>query len=128
MLLVFVSQENKCKADSPTSAERYNTTPQSQAKQTLGKMRTNFVRRCKSIKKKVEKLRDKLNCEDHHKNEDEAIQVGRLQLLSIIFLLKMLFYAPQGTSGGILKSRCPSVHPSVTNRVSAISHKLLKQI
>ena len=34
------------------------------------------------------------------------------------------FYAPEGTSGGILKSH----RPSVTNRVSAISHKLLKQI
>ena len=39
-----------------------------------------------------------------------------------------IFYAPEGTSGGILKSLRPSVHPSVTNRVSAISHKLLKQI
>ena len=42
------------------------------------------------------------------------------------------FYAPEGTSGGILKSHRPSVRPSVrlsvTNRVSAISHKLLKQI
>ena len=92
ILLVFVSQEDKCKADSPTSAERCNTTPQSQAKQTLGKMRTNFVRRCKSIKKKVEKLRDKLNCEDHCKNEDEATQVGRLQLLSITLLLKCFFF------------------------------------
>ena len=35
-----------------------------------------------------------------------------------------LFYAPEGTSGGILKSH----RPSVTNRVSAKSHKLLKQI
>ena len=52
----------------------------------------------------------------------------------------LYFYAPEGTSGGILKSHrpsvCPSVRlsvrpsvrPSVTNRVSAISHKLLKQI
>ena len=43
-----------------------------------------------------------------------------------------VFYAPEGTSGGILKSNRlsvrPSVRPSVTNRVSAISHKLLKQI
>ena len=47
-----------------------------------------------------------------------------------------VFYAPEGTSGGILKSHRPSVRlsvrssvsPSVTNRVSAISHKLLKQI
>ena len=38
------------------------------------------------------------------------------------------FYAPEGTSDGILKSHRPSVSPSVTNRVSAISHKLLKQI
>ena len=42
------------------------------------------------------------------------------------------FLYPEGTSGGILKSNGPSVHlsvrPSVTNRVSAISHKLLKQI
>ena len=38
------------------------------------------------------------------------------------------FYAPEGNSGGILKSHRPSVRPSVTNRVSAISHKLLKQI
>ena len=42
------------------------------------------------------------------------------------------FYAPEGTSDGILKSQSPSVRlsvrPSVTNRVSAISHKLLKQI
>ena len=46
--------------------------------------------------------------------------------------LLMFFYAPQGTPGGILKSHRPSVRPSVrpsgTNRVSAISHKLLKQI
>ena len=38
----------------------------------------------------------------------------------------------EGTSGGILKSHRPSVRPfvrpSITNRVSAISHKLLKQI
>ena len=38
------------------------------------------------------------------------------------------FYAPEGTSGGILKSHRPSVRPFVTNRVSAIAHKLLKQI
>ena len=42
------------------------------------------------------------------------------------------FYAPEGTSGGILKSHClsvsQSVRPFVTNRVSAIAHKLLKQI
>ena len=31
---------------------------------------------------------------------------------------------PEGTSGGILKSH----HPSITNRVSGIAHKLLKQI
>ena len=31
-----------------------------------------------------------------------------------------IFYAPEGTLGGILKSHHPSVHPSVTNRVSAI--------
>ena len=37
-------------------------------------------------------------------------------------------YASEGTSGGIFKSHRPSVRPSVTNRVSAISHKLLKQI
>ena len=41
-------------------------------------------------------------------------------------------YAPEGTSGGIFKSHRPSVRlsvrPSVTNRVSAISHKLLTQI
>ena len=36
----------------------------------------------------------------------------------------VIFMPPEGTSGGILKSHCPSV----TNRVSAISHKLLKQI
>ena len=42
--------------------------------------------------------------------------------------LVFFFYAPEGTSGGILKSHRPSVRPSVTNRVSAISHKLLKQI
>ena len=34
------------------------------------------------------------------------------------------FYAREGTLGGILNSH----RPSVTNRVSAISHKLLKQI
>ena len=43
-----------------------------------------------------------------------------------------LVSAPEGTSGGILKSHRPSirpsVRPSVTNCVSAISHKLLKQI
>ena len=39
-----------------------------------------------------------------------------------------LFYAPEGTSGGILKSHHPSICPSVTNRVSALAHKLLKQI
>ena len=38
------------------------------------------------------------------------------------------YYAPEGTSGGILKSNRPSVRLSVTNPVSAISHKLLKQI
>ena len=42
------------------------------------------------------------------------------------------YYAPEETSGGILKSLCPSirpsVRPSVTIPVSAISHKLLKQI
>ena len=38
------------------------------------------------------------------------------------------FYAPEGTSGGILKSHRQSVRPFVTNRVSAIAHKLLKQI
>ena len=44
------------------------------------------------------------------------------------------FYAPEGTSGGILKSHRLSVRQSVgpsasvTNRVSAIAHKLLKQI
>ena len=43
-------------------------------------------------------------------------------------LLCVDFYAPEGTSGGILKLHRPSVRPSVTNRVSAISHKLLKQI
>ena len=39
-------------------------------------------------------------------------------------------YAPEGTSGGILKSHRPSVRPSVTNRVrgSVIAHKLLKEI
>ena len=40
----------------------------------------------------------------------------------------IVFYAPEGTSGDILKSHRQSVRPSVTNRVSAISHKLLKQI
>ena len=48
------------------------------------------------------------------------------------FMFVCFFYAPEGTSGGILKSHHPSVRqsvrPSVTNRVSAISHKLLKQI
>ena len=47
-----------------------------------------------------------------------------------------VFYAPEGTSGGILKpnrpsvrlSVRPSVRPSVTNRVSTTSYKLLKQI
>ena len=40
------------------------------------------------------------------------------------------FHAPEGISGGILKSHRPSVRPSVTNRVrgSVIAHKLLKQI
>ena len=38
------------------------------------------------------------------------------------------FYAPEGTSGGISKSHRQSVRTSVTNRVSAISHKLLKQL
>ena len=42
--------------------------------------------------------------------------------------LFFFFYAPEGTPGGILKSNRPSVSSSVTNRVSAISHKLLKQI
>ena len=32
------------------------------------------------------------------------------------------FYAPKGTSRGILKSHRQSVRPSVTNVVSAISH------
>ena len=41
-----------------------------------------------------------------------------------------MFYAPEGASGGILKSHRPSVRPSVTNRVrgSVIAHKLLNQI
>ena len=49
-------------------------------------------------------------------------------LLFVYFIFIYIFYAPEGTSGGILKSNRPSVRPSVTNRVSAISHKLLKQI
>ena len=36
---------------------------------------------------------------------------------------KSLFMPPEGTSGGILKSHGPSVHPSLTNHVSAIAHK-----
>ena len=43
-------------------------------------------------------------------------------------LASVVSYAPEGTSGGILKSHRPSVRLSVTNRVSAITHKLLKQI
>ena len=38
------------------------------------------------------------------------------------------FLCPRRNFGGILKSNRPSVRPSVTNRVSAISHKLLEQI
>ena len=42
------------------------------------------------------------------------------------------FYAPEGTSGSILKSHrpsnCPSVCPSVTNRVSAVTQKPIKGI
>ena len=37
------------------------------------------------------------------------------------------FYAPEETSGGILKLHCPSVRPSVTNRLSVLAHKLLKR-
>ena len=51
-------------------------------------------------------------------------------IFSLFFSVKrktLSFYAPKGTSGGILKSQGPSVRPSVTNCVSAISHKLLKQ-
>ena len=52
----------------------------------------------------------------------------------IIFVSYFSFHAPEGTSGGILKSHRPSVRPSVrqcpsvTNRVSVIAHKLLNQI
>ena len=56
---------------------------------------------------------------------------------SVVFMTWSLFlndpfYGPEGTSGGILKSHRPSVRlsvrPSVTNRVSSITHELLKQI
>ena len=46
--------------------------------------------------------------------------------VTIIKHISVFFYAPEGTSGGILKSHHlsvrPSVSPSVTNRVSAITH------
>ena len=45
-----------------------------------------------------------------------------------IHLFFEFFYVPEGTSGGILKLNRPSVRPSVTNRFSAIAHKLLNQI
>ena len=50
------------------------------------------------------------------------------EVVTMCLVANYYFYAPEGTSGGILKSHRPSVRPSVTNRVSAISHKLLKQI
>ena len=39
------------------------------------------------------------------------------------FRLRTLFYAPEGTSSGILKSHRPSVCPSVTNHVPVITKK-----
>lgn len=39
-----------------------------------------------------------------------------------------LFYGPKGTSGNIWKSQHSSVHASETNRVSAITSKILKQL
>ena len=57
--------------------------------------------------------------------------LSNCKIYILLFPLKS-FYVPEGTSGGILKSHRPSVRqsvrPSVTNRVSAIAHKLLKQI
>ena len=46
---------------------------------------------------------------------------------SCTMLFFFSFYAREGTSGALLKSHRPSVSPSVTNRVSAIAHTLLKQ-
>ena len=76
--LSVMFQENNCKADCSTQTR--NTTVQSQAKQTLSNMRTNIVRSCKSIKKKVEKLRDKLNCDcdDKANNDIDSKQVTSL--------------------------------------------------
>ena len=42
--------------------------------------------------------------------------------------LSITFYAPEGTSGGILKSNHLSIRLSVTNRVSAIIKKTIKEI
>ena len=51
-----------------------------------------------------------------------------MNIVNIHLFFMSFFYAPEGTSGGILKLNRPSVRPSVTNRVSAIAHKLLNQI
>ena len=61
------------------------------------------------------------------------VELGGQKLSQPLFkVLQLSFYAPEGTSGGILKSHRlsvrTSVRTSVTNHVSAISHKLLKQI
>ena len=79
------------------------------------------------------------NCVGMSARTGNPVQKQLFQIFQLLLCLPHLsgykmgsFYAPEGTSGGILKSHRlsvrTSVHPSVTNCVSAISHKVLKQI
>ena len=74
-------------------------------------------------------------------SRDNPFQIGQTDTFNVRQYLKALiyiedthlfiFYAPRRNSGRHIKiapSVRPSVCPSVTNRVSAITHKLLKQI
>ena len=63
-----------------------------------------------------------------HHNTISCILVHILNSYHISSVIRQSFLCPRRNFGGILKSNRQSVRQSVTNRVSAISHKLLKQI